>query len=177
MLKLLPNFLTVMRLFLALWYPFCEKKWELGIVLVALLTEFMDGFLSRRLGAVTYAGQILDPIADKIFFFSVMLKSIIQDKLEIWQFLMISVRELTVAVGLILLFLLGLKLKENLTFWKKMRPLIWGKITTFMHYLVFMDLLLENKIHKGLLWSTFLIGGVASVDYVYHYQKEMKLNK
>jgi len=43
-----------------------KEWWGLGLFLVAAVTDFLDGFLARRLEVITPLGQLLDPAADKI---------------------------------------------------------------------------------------------------------------
>jgi CDP-diacylglycerol--glycerol-3-phosphate 3-phosphatidyltransferase len=80
----LPNLLTGMRLALALFTffglagatllseqltpasQFGLERWAFWAFVVAALTDFFDGWLARRLHAVTLWGAILDPIADKV---------------------------------------------------------------------------------------------------------------
>lgn len=40
--------------------------WALGIFIVSAATDYLDGWLARRLDAVSLWGAVLDPIADKI---------------------------------------------------------------------------------------------------------------
>jgi CDP-diacylglycerol--glycerol-3-phosphate 3-phosphatidyltransferase len=69
----LPNLLTTIRIFLVpilvvvLLTKF-EGHWVLGlaIFLVALATDYLDGYLARRRGQVTNLGSLLDPVADKL---------------------------------------------------------------------------------------------------------------
>jgi len=85
-MKQLPNILTALRLVLSLGVfasliaiaageHGAPIPGEVGVVLcwfslagfvVAGVTDFLDGWLARRLGAVSLFGTILDPIADKI---------------------------------------------------------------------------------------------------------------
>ena len=69
----LPNSLTVSRLVLTA--AFVEAfMWDTragyGIALVpfvvAAITDFLDGYLARKLNLVTSLGKLLDPIADKV---------------------------------------------------------------------------------------------------------------
>ena len=68
----LPNALTLARCALAFWVawliytlPALSILPFAAFVAVAL-TDFIDGFAARRLGAVSKLGALLDPIADKL---------------------------------------------------------------------------------------------------------------
>jgi CDP-diacylglycerol--glycerol-3-phosphate 3-phosphatidyltransferase len=45
---------------------FSLERWAFGAFVVAGLSDFLDGWLARRLNARTLWGAILDPIADKV---------------------------------------------------------------------------------------------------------------
>lgn len=70
MLKYLPNALTTLRLLLALPLGVLILRQEyapaLWIGLLAGITDALDGFAARRLGAFSQLGAALDPIADKL---------------------------------------------------------------------------------------------------------------
>jgi CDP-diacylglycerol--glycerol-3-phosphate 3-phosphatidyltransferase len=85
-MKHLPNILTALRLVLAVAMFGCLigvsaalsgarmsgptilllVRFATGAFVVAAVTDFFDGWLARRWGAVSVLGAILDPIADKI---------------------------------------------------------------------------------------------------------------
>ncbi len=69
MLKLLPNTLTSLRLLLAipLGLAILRQDYPLALVigLFAGITDALDGFLARRLDALSQFGAALDPVADK----------------------------------------------------------------------------------------------------------------
>src|SRR3954447_6077738 len=87
-MKHLPNILTSMRLVLALFMfvalaaaagnipglgdkleaptQFALERWPVYAFVVAAVTAFFDGWLARRLNAVSVWGAILDPIGDKV---------------------------------------------------------------------------------------------------------------
>ena len=65
----IPNPITAVRLVLAFLFPFLPESWHLGVIAIALISEFLDGFVARLLKAESYLGQVFDPIADKVFFF------------------------------------------------------------------------------------------------------------
>ena len=69
----LPNSLTVSRLILTAIFVVGFMQGSpigYGVALfafvIAAITDFLDGYLARRMGLVTSLGKLLDPIADKI---------------------------------------------------------------------------------------------------------------
>ena len=87
----LPNSLTIARIFLVpLLVSVLLTKFEGRLVLglpvelvgaaifgLASLTDWLDGYLARRRGQVTWVGQVLDPLADKLLI-SATLVSLVQ---------------------------------------------------------------------------------------------------
>jgi len=83
-MKRLPNLLTGARLLLALFTffglataallsdsltpttQFALERWAFWAFAIAAVTDFFDGWLARKLDAMTVWGAILDPIADKV---------------------------------------------------------------------------------------------------------------
>jgi len=87
-MKSLPNILTASRLVMALFMflalaasagavpglsnhltletQFALQRWAVYAFVVAALTDFVDGWLARKMDAVTIWGAILDPIGDKV---------------------------------------------------------------------------------------------------------------
>ena len=70
MLQYLPNALTVSRLLLAVPLGVLITRGEyelaLGVGFLAGVTDGLDGFFARRLGAYSRFGAALDPLADKV---------------------------------------------------------------------------------------------------------------
>ncbi|MGD1044964.1 MAG: CDP-alcohol phosphatidyltransferase family protein [Bacteroidota bacterium] len=67
------NLLSVSRIFLVIPMGYClvlefpyHRLWTAGIIVIAVVTDLLDGFLARKLHQVTDLGKILDPLADKI---------------------------------------------------------------------------------------------------------------
>lgn len=71
MIFTVPNLITLSRIgaIIVMWllfpsYPFTT----LSVFLWALLSDWLDGWLARKLNCTSVLGAIFDPIADKIFY-------------------------------------------------------------------------------------------------------------
>ena len=76
----IPNSLTILRIIGASFIPFIllidAKEWGCFIVLIIFflcsITDFLDGFIARKLNQRSQLGKMLDPIADKLLIILVL---------------------------------------------------------------------------------------------------------
>lgn len=72
----LPNLLSASRIALIpliVWLSLNDQHlWALGIFCFCALTDLLDGFLAQRFGWSTRFGTLLDPLADRVFVFSLI---------------------------------------------------------------------------------------------------------
>jgi len=69
-----------------------------GLVILAILSDALDGYLARRAHEVTHVGMWLDPIADFIIITSVVLYLVILEIFPLWFFIFYIVRHFLIAV-------------------------------------------------------------------------------
>ena len=103
----LPNILTFFRIailpvIIGLFFiPEAWAAWTaLGFYTIASITDFLDGYLARKMKTESALGQFLDPIADKIFIASLLLVIVGFDRLDgIWMIpaILIFMREFLVS--------------------------------------------------------------------------------
>ncbi len=86
MLFNLPNLITISRVLASLAIPFLLissspdlRLFAFILFAVAAATDWLDGYLARRFDAVTSAGRILDPIADKLLITGVIFSLALAD--------------------------------------------------------------------------------------------------
>ena len=99
----LPNTLTFLRIFLVpllVVVLLTRFEWHLyfgaAIYGVAVLTDFLDGFLARRRNEVTRLGILLDPLADKLLTAAAFLSLVELGLVPAWVVMIILARELAV---------------------------------------------------------------------------------
>ena len=100
----LPNWITVSRLFgLPLLFfllpsPDAPSRWwGVGIFLLAASTDWLDGYLARKLNQVTELGKFLDPLVDKLLVLGPLLILVGWQVVPAWGVGIILARELTIA--------------------------------------------------------------------------------
>jgi CDP-diacylglycerol--glycerol-3-phosphate 3-phosphatidyltransferase len=98
-----PNALTTLRILLVpvlmvfLLGTFRGHEWiALGVFLLAMLTDTVDGVLARRWNAVSELGKLLDPIADKLIITAAFICLVEAGAVPAWMAVIIIGRELAV---------------------------------------------------------------------------------
>ena len=84
MIRNTPNLVTLLRITLIpviaiLYLLEIEGVWVAGVFLLAGATDWLDGFLARRLNQTSPLGEFLDPVADKLMI-AVVLVLIVSDQ-------------------------------------------------------------------------------------------------
>jgi len=102
-LILLPNLITISRLFVSVYlfyqYSIDSITIPLLVTLIAAIgiSDSIDGIVARRLNQVSKLGTILDPVCDRIVF--LLLLFWLEDIFPIWFFYGILTREILVMMG------------------------------------------------------------------------------
>ena len=102
-----PNVLSFFRLALVpvfLWFVIVgEDALALGVLIVSSITDFLDGWLARKLNQVSRLGQLLDPAADRLYIFAALVGLAWREVIPWWLVAVILARDVMLAVlGVIL---------------------------------------------------------------------------
>jgi cardiolipin synthase (CMP-forming) len=95
----IPNALSILRLAgvpLFLWLVLGPQADGLALVvlLVSGVTDWLDGFLARRLNQASQLGQILDPVADRLYILAVVVGLAWRDIIPWWLAVLLPARDL-----------------------------------------------------------------------------------
>ena len=95
----IPNVISVVRLAgvpLFLWLVLGpeEDGWALGVLLLSGITDWLDGYLARRLHQTSKLGQILDPVADRLYILAVVIGLAWRDIIPWWLAVLLPARDL-----------------------------------------------------------------------------------
>jgi len=104
----IPNALSLARLLVlpVIYLDLVDGRLVRAFVLLVVfaLTDWLDGYLARRLDQVSRFGTLLDPISDRALFLVVGIGFVMADLLPLWALVVLLARDLAVlAVGAVLL--------------------------------------------------------------------------
>jgi cardiolipin synthase (CMP-forming) len=74
----IPNVISIIRLAgvpLFLWLVLVPEAdgWALAVLFVSGISDYADGYLARRLNQTSKVGEILDPVADRLYILSTVI--------------------------------------------------------------------------------------------------------
>ncbi|MES2965445.1 MAG: CDP-alcohol phosphatidyltransferase family protein [Bdellovibrionota bacterium] len=163
-LKWVPNALSIFRMGLAGLFPFLPMSApvRVTVIVIAALSEFLDGFLARRWNACTQLGQLLDPVADKLFVLATAGTLIYEGRLTYLQFFLLASRDIIVAIGTISVWVESKD--ESIA---HLKPRILGKIATGFQFALLLIMFAELRFAETFLQITIVASALAAIDYLY----------
>jgi cardiolipin synthase len=95
----IPNIISMLRLAgvpLFLWLVLGPEAdaWALAVLMISGVTDFLDGYLARRLNQFSNLGEILDPVADRLYILAVVVGLAMRDIIPWWVAIILPLRDL-----------------------------------------------------------------------------------
>jgi CDP-diacylglycerol--glycerol-3-phosphate 3-phosphatidyltransferase len=178
----LPNSLTLVRMFLVpLFVVVLLTEFEgprivgvskelLGAVIfgIASITDWLDGYLARRRSQVTWLGQVMDPIADKLLTSAAFISLVQLDLAPAWIVAMIIGREIAITGLRSLAHTRGITIVAS--------PLGKGKMASQVTAILLLllgagPLPWLAPAGKVALWVVLMMAMVSAVDYYRRFQR------
>ncbi|MBA3310792.1 MAG: CDP-alcohol phosphatidyltransferase family protein [Nocardioidaceae bacterium] len=93
-----PNALSIARLCgvpLFLWLVLVPESdgWAILVLMVSGITDWADGKLARTLNQTSKVGEVLDPVADRLYILAVVLGLALRDIIPWWLALILPLRD------------------------------------------------------------------------------------
>lgn len=96
------NIISIARALLTLPILYYLRKGNSGValafILVAIASDMLDGWLARISNEITDIGKIIDPLADKIVIFSVMLYLILKNMMPTFYLVILVLRDTSISI-------------------------------------------------------------------------------
>ena len=132
----------------------------LAILIVAFLSDIVDGYVARKRKEVTKLGVVLDSIADKFLITAVMLALFIKYGLTLWYLPLLLAREIVISVTSTALVSRKLRKKVDLSS-------VWaGKLTTMLQGIVIIILIFGYEKIFPFVLATAVMGILSSAIYL-----------
>lgn len=156
----LPNLLSCSRLVLAAGFVATGvPEARVGLIGVAAVTDFLDGWLARRANATSRWGALLDPIADRVFVLTVTVTFLVTGALSTGAYFILLARDIATAVGFLVAraipWLRGVKFQARLG----------GKLVTVLQLMTLAAVLVYPPAVPVLLVAVAVASAVSIVDY------------
>jgi CDP-diacylglycerol--glycerol-3-phosphate 3-phosphatidyltransferase/cardiolipin synthase len=72
---------------------------RLALLVVASVTDFLDGWLARRNDATTRSGALIDPIADRLFVLAALCTYLVERAITTGTFFIVLSRDIATVIG------------------------------------------------------------------------------
>lgn len=133
----------------------------LGIFILGVISDAVDGYIARKAKLQSQAGLILDPLGDKLLLMSayICLYFIpLKIKFPLYVMLIVISRDVLILLGSVVIFIV----KQTIN----IHPTRWGKLTTTFQMLSVMVVFLQWEYARFCWWLAVFFTVISGVDYV-----------
>lgn len=165
----LPNSLTVVRILLIPVFVgllvYGRYGYGLGVLVLAGITDGLDGIIARLANQRTRLGAILDPLADKLLLSSGFVTLAILHLIPLWAAIVVVSRDLILMTGTLLVHITDSRVE--------IAPTLLGKSTTVFQliYLILVVFFswrgIELALLHPLLYTAVLLTLCSGFHYLY----------
>ncbi len=169
----LPNFITLTRMAIVPFFVIAVSEGDyslaLGVLVIAGLTDALDGWMARRFDMESVVGAYLDPIADKLLLVTAYITLTIPMGqvvlIPLWLAILALFRDFFIMIVVLVLYLV-----EDI---RSFPPSVLGKATTFMHIVTIGVVLLANLtplpswVPNSCFYLSLTLVILSGINYIY----------
>lgn len=127
------------------------------VLLIAGLTDILDGYIARRTKQVTQLGSMLDPLADKLMMMVAVLSLVMINYIPLEAALAMFFREIGMITFSAIFYLRG----------KKPVPAnLMGKATTVLYFFAIFFIFMQYPFAHIFLWGVIVVAFITSFIYI-----------
>lgn len=165
MLLNLSNILSLSRAGFALAFLQENPFIRLLAIALAMLSDFLDGYIARRQRMTTSFGAVLDPLMDKFFVFFAGGVFYLEKKITGLELGALLSRDVSICLfGLFLGAVKGWKGYECKAIW-------WGKLTTVAQFTFLIGLTLNMRFPYYVYIIFVVMAGFAFMELLFRYRR------
>lgn len=163
----IPNLLTILRIilvpvYLMIFFSNMENKILIAglVFILAGISDVLDGYIARKYNLQTKLGTVLDPFADKLMMFAILISFAIAGFIPLWILLALGIKEIMMILGGSILYFS----KANLV----VPSNTYGKFATVLFYAATLSIVFKFpvRISQILFIVTVVFNILALVNYV-----------
>ncbi len=162
----IPTWVTLSRLLavpiilvvMSLPYGELGRQITVAAFLIAALTDWLDGYLARKLNQVSEFGKFLDPLVDKLLVIAPLLMLVQLQQIPAWGVFLIISRELVITAWR------GAPSSDQP---QVVGASLWGKAKTVSQILAVAMLILQLPGAIWLFWATVGLTLISGIAYVW----------
>ena len=168
----LANMITIFRIilipiYLVIFYSGSDNYILLSglIFILAGISDVLDGYIARKYNMITDLGTVLDPIADKLMMFAILISFVSKGIIPFWILVALGLKEITMILGGGILYLFKGK--------QVMPSNKFGKFATVSFYVATLSIIfkLPEIFSASLFVLTVIFNIIAFINYLIIYLK------
>lgn len=134
------------------------------LYLTAVLTDFIDGFLARKLNQISELGKMLDPLADKLLVGSALIILLIQARIPLWYVIIVVGRDLFNMLG-------GLWISRKIKF--VLPSILIGKIAAVITMICVLLNIISFKYIQYFYYTSTVLLIISTFFYILEAKKQL----
>lgn len=158
---IISNSLSFLRAPLAFLFLNENPSVRILAILLAMISDSIDGYLARRSRSTSRFGAIFDPAMDKFFVYFGMGVLFMEGRMAPWEMAAMLSRDFSLCIyGL---FMIAAGRRKAILF----RSIRWGKISTTLQFIILMSLVWSLSVPWYLYVCFIGMGWLALIELLY----------